>query len=65
MFREGSRFDKLSDVFMMREYRILNKIMRVFSKKTALPVSFEYQRDYAENFKNAVRLTSLLGFNYK
>ncbi|HGE6737102.1 TPA: hypothetical protein ACGCBI_000529 [Serratia marcescens] len=44
---------------------MLNKIMRIFSKKSALPVSFEYRRDYAENFKNAVRLTSLLGFNYK
>jgi hypothetical protein len=44
---------------------MLNKIMRVFFKKLALPVSFEYQRDYAENFKNAVRFTSLLGVDYK
>ncbi|MER5130469.1 hypothetical protein [Serratia marcescens] len=44
---------------------MLRKIMRIFSKKSDLPVSFGYQRDYAENFKNAVKLTSLLGFDDK
>ncbi|WP_413715396.1 hypothetical protein IBZ12_21130 [Serratia ureilytica] len=44
---------------------MFRKIMGVFSKKSDLPVSFECQRDYAENFKNAVRFTSQLGFEDK
>lgn len=45
---------------MINEYKVLSEIMNTFSKGSDLPVSFECQRDCAANFKNAVKLTSLL-----